>query len=124
MIYQRFTDTTVNAPVVKMRALLKVYITVKDNEMQTGNSPCLVSSNHTIDIGTDPQEALELLTGSTDFEPMFDDMPSTSRQSQSALSRSMCRPNEVYPQEPKAANPIPNRRYRKSARERHFDQKI
>ncbi|XP_050338676.1 uncharacterized protein LOC126765103 [Bactrocera neohumeralis] len=76
MIYQGFADTTVNsaALVAKMRTLLKAYKTAKDNENQTGTSPCtipymtemdeifgesyLVSNNHTINIGTDPQEAL------------------------------------------------------------------
>ncbi|XP_049315790.1 uncharacterized protein LOC125779189 [Bactrocera dorsalis] len=129
-----------------MRTLLNAYKAAKDNEKQTGTSPCtvpymremdeifgescLVSNNHTLNIGTDPQEALvessgkELLKDSTDFQTMLDDMPSTSRQSRSALSRSICRPNAVNSQEPNAANPVPNRRYRKSAKDRYFDQKI
>ncbi|XP_049316862.1 uncharacterized protein LOC125779539 [Bactrocera dorsalis] len=66
MIYQGFTDTTISAAalVSKLRTLLK----------QTGTSPCtvpymremdeifgescLVSNNHTSNIGTDLQEAL------------------------------------------------------------------
>ncbi|XP_039968072.1 uncharacterized protein LOC120779756 [Bactrocera tryoni] len=144
MVYQGFTDTTINAAalVSKMRTLLNAYKTAKDNEKQTGTSPCtvpymremneifgescLVSNNHTINIGTEPQEALVEFSGkdSTDFQTMLDDMPSTSRQSQSALSRSICIPNAVYSQEPNSANPVPNRRYRKSAKERYFDKKI
>uniref|UniRef100_A0A0K8UAM5 Uncharacterized protein n=2 Tax=Bactrocera latifrons TaxID=174628 RepID=A0A0K8UAM5_BACLA len=133
-------DTTVNAAAVvaKMRTLLNAYKTAKDNE-KNGTIPYksgmdeifgesfLVSNNHTINIGTDPQEPLiessvnEFLKESTDFEAMLDDMQSSSRQSRSALNRSMCTTTEVYPQEPNAANATP---YRKSARERYFEQKI
>ncbi|XP_011210908.2 uncharacterized protein LOC105231343 [Bactrocera dorsalis] len=146
MIFQGFTDTTVNvaALVAKMRTLLKAYNTAKDK--QTGTSPCtipymsemdeifgesrLVSDNHSINIGTDPLETLiessvnQLLKVSTDFEAMFDDMSSTSRQSRSALNRSMCTPTEVYPQEPNTANANPYSRYRESTKERYFEGKI
>ncbi|XP_050322124.1 uncharacterized protein LOC126754201 [Bactrocera neohumeralis] len=137
-------DTTVNAAalVAKLRTLLNAYKTAEDNEKQTGTIPyksemddifgesCLVSNNHTINIGTDSQAALiessvnQCLKESTDFEEMLDDMQSTSRQSRSALNRSMCTPTEVYPQEPNAANATPYAHYQKSARERYFEQKI
>ncbi|XP_018792779.1 PREDICTED: uncharacterized protein LOC108971278 [Bactrocera latifrons] len=84
---------------------------------------CLVSKTHTINIGTDSQEALVESSGTQSLTDLTVTL-SLSRQSQSALSRSMCRPNAVYPQEPNAANPVQNPRYRKSAKERYFDQKI
>ncbi|XP_049307473.1 uncharacterized protein LOC115065811 [Bactrocera dorsalis] len=137
-------DTTVNAAalVAKMQTLLNAYKTAKDNEKQTGTIPymsemdeifsesCLVSNNHTINIGTDPQEALiessvnQFLKESTDFEAILDDMQSTSRQSRSALNSSMCTPNEAYPQDLNAANATPYPGYRKSAKERYFEQKM
>ncbi|XP_049308110.1 uncharacterized protein LOC125777388 [Bactrocera dorsalis] len=125
-----------------MRTLLNAYKAAKDNEKQTGTSPCtvpymremdeifgescLVSNNHTLNIGTDPQKALVESSGkdSTDFQTILDDMPSTSGQSRSALSRSICRPNAVNSQEPNAANSVPNRRYRKSAKELYLKKKI
>ncbi|XP_049316901.1 uncharacterized protein LOC125779667 [Bactrocera dorsalis] len=89
-----------------MPTLLNAYKTAKDNEKQTGTSPCtvpymreideifaescLVSNNHTINIGTDPQEAL------IEFS--------------------------VYSQEPNAANPVSKNRTR--AKERYVDKKI
>ncbi|XP_054091508.1 uncharacterized protein LOC105219286 [Zeugodacus cucurbitae] len=119
-----------------MRTLLSAYKSAKDNERQTGTSPCtvpymqemddifgdssMVSVNHTINIGTDPQEALtetyvnKSLTELIEFSPTLEDEPSTSRQSR----------NVRQIQEPHTVIASPSPRYRKSARERYFVKKL
>ncbi|XP_054085388.1 uncharacterized protein LOC128921526 [Zeugodacus cucurbitae] len=141
LIFQGFTDTTVNAAdLAKMRTLLSAYKSTKDNERQTGTAPCtvpymqemddifcdscMVSVNHTINIGTDPQKALtetyvnQSLTELTGLSRTLEDVPSTSRQSRQDRHTT----SQIH--EPHTVIASPSPRNRKSARERYFEKKL